>query len=184
MSLRFVKDKLRVESPQLKDTPTALTVADPSVDRDEHGHFGPGNGAAIGRGLKQVCREGLEGLDADLARDAMMLYRGVLRSLPAAGPSVRQLVAAQCRHAVIATAFANAAAKAGLASPDGIKLAEHSRSHDLAAQRLAVTAFDLATREAAARPREVHPALISQRAEIVMEVVEDERENEQADVEG
>lgn len=147
MALRNVKGKLRPESPRLKDLPSAaITVVDPSEGRTSHGHFGPNNRAAIGRVVAQLCREGLEGLDADLAKDALALYRATLRNLPSRGPSVRQLVAAQCRHAVIATAYANAAARVGLATAEGIKLAEQARSHDLAAQRLAVTAFDLAKR--------------------------------------
>jgi hypothetical protein len=148
MPLRNVKGKLRTESPRLKDLSLRRTARDPSDGRDEHGHFAAGNRVATDRALKQLCREGLEGLDAELARDAMTMYRALLRTSPSDGPAVRQITAAQCRHAVMATSFANAAAKAGLATPDGIKLAEQARSHDLAAQRLAVTAYDLACREA------------------------------------
>ncbi|MGA2450835.1 MAG: hypothetical protein ABTD50_19395 [Polyangiaceae bacterium] len=158
MTTRFVKGKARTESPRLKDLPTSITVALPSDGRGAHGEFGPGNGAAIGRGVKQLCREGLEGLtsgvDDGLARDALTMYRALVRSLPSDGPGVRQLVASQARHAVMATTYANAAAGVGLASPEGVKLAEKSRAHDLVAQRLAVTAFDLATRLADSRPQE------------------------------
>jgi hypothetical protein len=114
--------------------------------------------------MKQLCREGLEGLDENLARDALTMYRALLRVAPSDGPAVRQLIAAQCRHAVMATAFANEAAKLGLATPEGIKLAEQSRSHDLAAQRLSVTAFDLAVRTADQGKAKVNPHAALERA--------------------
>ncbi|HEY1695445.1 MAG TPA: hypothetical protein VGG39_24920 [Polyangiaceae bacterium] len=150
MSLRVVKDRLRPESPRLKDTPAA-TARDPSVGRSADGRFATGNGAANGRAAKALIRESLgsEGAEPEVVRQALTMYRALLRDLPSDGPSVRQLVAARCRHAVMATRYANEAAKAGLATPAGIKLAEQSRAHDLAAQRLAVTSYDLAVRGAA-----------------------------------
>lgn len=150
MTTRFVKGKARFETPRLKDLPHAATVRDPSAGRDVRGQFAAGNGAATEQGSKALIRQSL-GSDADdpMVREALTLYRAILRGLPSDGASVRQLTASRCRHAVLATRFANEAARAGLTSPEGMKLAEHARAHDLAAQRLAVTAFDLATREAA-----------------------------------
>jgi hypothetical protein len=163
MALRNVKGKLREESPRLKDTPHG-TARDRTVDHGADGRFVTANGAANGRAAKTLFREtlGSEGADPEMVRDAHTMYRAILRESPSDGPSVRQIIAARCRHAVMATRFANEAGKVGLATPEGIKLAEQSRAHDLASQRLAVTAFDLATREAS-RPRNTvspHAALI------------------------
>lgn len=159
MALRIVKGKLRPESPRLKDMSAGTTARDPSAGRTADGRFAAGNGAANGRAAKELIREslGTEGADPETVRQALTMYRAILRELPSDGPSVRQLVAARCRHAVMATRYANEAAKVGLATPAGIKLAEQSRAHDLAAQRLAVTAYDLSIR-GAAHERDQHEA--------------------------
>lgn len=152
MTSRFVKGKARTETPRLKDLHGAATAPDPSRGRDARGQFTSGNGAATERGAKQLIRESLgKDADADMVREANVLYRALLRDLPSDGASVRQLTASRARHVVMGTALANEATTAGLGTPAGMKLAEASRSHDLAAQRLAVTAYDLAVREATAR---------------------------------
>ena len=152
MTIRFVKGKARFETPRLKDNRTSTTARDPSAGRDARGQFAAGNRSAIGQAAKAIIRQSL-GTDVDdpMVREATALYRAVLRGLPSDGASVRQLTASRCRHAVLATVYANEASKAGLATPEGMKLAEHARAHDLTAQRLAVTAFDLATREASTK---------------------------------
>jgi hypothetical protein len=149
VTLRNVKGKLRVEAPRLKDNTLAVTARDPSVGRDALGRAVAGNTLATGRGWKATIRKAL-GADAsdEAVRSVLTLYLAILRGLPADGATVRQLAAAQARHAWLATEYTNAARTAGLTTPEGLKLAEASRSHDLASQRIAVTAFDLATREA------------------------------------
>lgn len=125
MSTRFVKGKARTESPRLKDLHLAPTARDPSAGRDARGQFVAGNGAANGRAAKALVRESLgDGADPVLVREATTLYRALIRDLPSDGPSVRQLTASRCRHAVLATRFANEAVKVGLTTPGGIKLAE------------------------------------------------------------
>jgi hypothetical protein len=161
MALRLVKGKLRPESPRLKDLPV-VTAGQRSDGRAPDGRFAPGNGAANGRAAKALIRKslGADGADPEMVRQAVTMYHALLRDLPSDGPSVRQLVAARCRHAVLATRFADEAAKVGLATPMGLKLAEQSRAHDLAAQRLAVTSYDLAVRGAqrdAERPKTAWP---------------------------
>jgi len=154
MALRVVKGKLRPESPRLKDLALARggTAVDRSDGRAPDGRFAPGNRAANGRSAKALIRRSLgEGADPEMVRQALTMYYALLRDMPSDGPSVRQLVAARCRHAVMATRFADEAAKVGLATPAGLKLAEQSRAHDLAAQRLAVTSYDLAVRGAERR---------------------------------
>jgi hypothetical protein len=155
MATRFVKDKARTETPRLKDLSANEPARDPSAGRGEAGRFGAGNRHGIGQGIKALIRRGLGDPEnpatAALVKEATRLYLHLLRSLPSDGPGVRQLVASQARHAMLATFYANEAARVGLATDDGLKLAEASRAHDTTAQRLGVTAYDRATREAAAR---------------------------------
>jgi hypothetical protein len=158
MALRHVKGKTRGESPRLKDLPQAPpTVREPSDGRDAQGRAAVGNTLALGRGWKATIRRSLGGdaEDADV-RQVMAIYTALLRALPHDGPAVRQLVAAQSRHAWMATTFTDAARTAGLTTPAGLKLAEAARAHDLCAQRLSVTAFDLSTRAALATAKAGH----------------------------
>jgi hypothetical protein len=151
MSQRNVKGKARTESPRIKDTPALKAARNPSDGRAKDGRFAAGNRVGIGAGYKALIRRGLgdasDPATKQLVKEATRLYLALLRSLPSDGPGVRQLVAAQSRHAMLATHYANEAAKVGLATSEGLKLAEASRSHDGTAQRLATTAYDRAVRE-------------------------------------
>lgn len=154
MAIRFTKDAVRTETPRLKDLSIKETARDPSEGRQGHGYFGQGNRQAEGQGTKALIRKGLGNAEdpatGRLVREATRLYLAILRSLPSDGPGVRQLVASQARHAMLATHYANESAREGFASDRGLKMAEASRAHDTTAQRLAVTAYDRAVREAAA----------------------------------
>jgi hypothetical protein len=154
MAQRSREGKIGTETPRLKDLPVGGTVPERTVNHGSDGRFVVANGAANGRAMKTLARAslGADGDDDELVRAARTMYRALLREMPEPGASVRQLVASRCRHAVMATKFANSAARVGLATVEGIRLAEQSRAHDLAAQRLAVTALDLALREARSRP--------------------------------
>ena len=158
MTARFVKGKARTETPRLKDLSLPETARDPSEGRGEAGRFAAGNRASVGQGIKALIRKGLGDPDDEatgsLVREATRLYLALLRSLPADGPGVRQLVASQARHAMLATHYANEAARVGLGTKDGLAMAEASRAHDTTAQRLSVTAYDRAVREAASKPRD------------------------------
>jgi hypothetical protein len=155
MALRFVKGSARTETPRLKDLAGPIPPPDPTKGRDSQGRFTNGNPVANGQGIKALIRKGLgdpnDPATAELVRNATRLYLAILRDLPSDGAAVRQLIASQARHAVLATHYANAAAKAGLASDEGLALAEAARSHDTTAQRLSVTAYDRSVREAQAR---------------------------------
>lgn len=158
MTTRFTKGKVRTETPRIKDLSAVATARDPSEGRTAGGRFGAGNRASVGQGIKALIRKGLgdpeDPATEALVREATRLYIALLRSLPSDGPGVRQLVAAQARHAMLATHYANEAAKVGLSSDVGLKLAEASRAHDTTAQRLSVTAYDRAVREAVTKPRQ------------------------------
>ena len=151
MSTRFVKGQARTETPRVKDLHLVETERDPSEGRGESGRFAVGNRHASGQGLKALIRRGVGDPHTQIGREALRLYAGLLRALPSDGPGVRQLVASQARHATLAAFYSAEAAKVGLATDEGLKLAEAARSHDTTAQRLGVTAYDRAVREAAAK---------------------------------
>jgi hypothetical protein len=110
------------------------TAPDPSDGRDTRGQFAEHNRAAVGSGFKAQIRRSLGNPDdptvGELVRDALKMYRGLLRALPYSGPLVRPLVAAQCRHSVLGTHYANLAARAGLDTPAGMKLSDKAGYHD------------------------------------------------------
>ena len=145
------------DSPQLSAGCTRSSQN--AAGRDEQGRFIKGNKIARDQAaISTVAKSlGLPSHDPDVtevAKQARQLYRSTLRELPSTGASVRQLVAAQCRHGALATYYANMAAKEGLGTERGMAMAEASRRHDQAAQRLSVTAYDRAVREANAKPAE------------------------------
>jgi len=163
MTTRFVKGKARTETPRLKDLPLSLVQAaaesgrKPSDGRDEQGRAAPGNRLAVGAGFKAQVRRSLGDPDdpavGDLVRQAVKMYAAILREMPSDGPQVRQLVAAQARHAVLGTHYSNLAAKAGLDTSAGMAFADAARNHDTTAQRLSTTAFDRAVKVAAVKPQ-------------------------------
>jgi hypothetical protein len=161
VTLRFTKGKARTETPRVKDLSVSVPERDPSEGRDASGRFLSGNPHGIGQGFKATIRRSLGSVDnaspeaAEVVRSATKLYLALLRSLPSDGPAVRQLVAAQARHAAIATFYSNEGARVGLATKEGLAFAEAARAHDTTAQRLSVTAYDRAVREAAAKPAPV-----------------------------
>jgi hypothetical protein len=136
---------------------TEATERDPSVDRVEAGRFAPGNRIAVGRGWKEGVRKLLppDSADAEVQRiadDAALVYRSVLRSLSSDGPLVRLQVAKLARHEAVAGYFQAKAMAAGLSSDEGVALDDRAIKHGQRAERLAVTARDLADTAAKRRP--------------------------------
>lgn len=123
-------------------------------ERDAHGRFATGNKVATGKGWKSILAKqlgrDLQGEAEPLAREALVLYRGLLAELPHDGAQVRQLVAARARSAVLSGRYALRAAELGLDSEAGQRVLELSMKLDARAERLAVTALDIATKLAKA----------------------------------
>jgi hypothetical protein len=161
MATRYVKGQPRTESPRAKDLPLCLvqtayqTAGERTDGRDEQGRAAPGNRLAIGAGFKAQIRRSLGDPDdpaiGHLVREAVKMYNALLRDLPYDGPQVRPLVAAQTRHAVLGTHYANGAARVGLETAEGMALADKAAHHDGLAARLSTTAFDRAVKMAAAK---------------------------------
>lgn len=153
--------KPRTTLPRLADVPApapAPTAAERTATRAVDGRFAPGNKAATGRGWKTATRKVLarDVGDADAVRvsaDAWALYLGTLRSLPADSPLIRQAVASYARHASLSAFYATKSSAAGLLSETGMMLGEVASKHGVRAERLSITAVDLAAREAASKAK-------------------------------
>lgn len=157
MTIERSHGKARPTLPRLSDVPVVTPAANDRAGlRDAHGRFAPGNAAGTGRAWKRAIRKVLAreaGGDAEaaiVAGDAWQLYLAALRSLPSHGPLVRQAVAMQSRHAALSAFYAAKAAAAGLLTEQGLMLGAESTKHGQRAERLSVTALDLAVRMAAA----------------------------------
>jgi len=171
MPYRFEHGKVRIASPRLKDAGNAGTVRDPSVGRAPHGYFAHGNRIAEGRGWKAQIRRSLgaevgdEGVDR-LVRDAMALFAAELRALPADGPAVRSELAAMARRSVVAAFLQDEAVRKGLATPEGLELADAAMRHDAAASRHRNNAHVRAVAESKVKPvNATNPFLVPDDAE-------------------
>jgi len=152
MPIEHSHGKARPTLARLRDVPAATAVPERTGQRDAKGRFVPGNSQGCGRGWKvavskQLGRE-LKGEAEAVAREAYKLYMAFLRELPSDGPTIRQLCAQRARAAVLSGRYATRAAEAGYDTDDGRRALELSLKLDQRAERLAVTAWDLAARQA------------------------------------
>jgi hypothetical protein len=137
--------------------PAVLTVREPLRGRDANGRFAPNNLAAADRGYKALAKRQM-GSEAkgpeleELYRQTKLLFRGFMRSLPADDPHIQDLAARCARSSAMSARYAASAAAKGLDSPEGQKAMELSIKLDQRAERLAVTAWDLAHKTNASRP--------------------------------
>ncbi len=158
MSIETSHGKARPTLPRSSDLAVVDTVPNPSEGRAPFGRFAPGNRIAQGQRWKASIRKllgrGATSAEAEaLARESFRLYLALLRAMPSDGPSVRTLVALQARHVVLAARWANRAAELGFDSDEGIAADERALRHGQRAERVAVTALDVATRVATAKRR-------------------------------
>lgn len=120
-------------------------------ERDERGRFANGNRTGRGRGWKRAIASML-GKDVDdpvaqrVAADAWRVFAATVRELPSDGASVRALAASRARHVALESFWHAHAVTIGLTSPEGVKAQEMASKHGQRAERLAVTALDVATR--------------------------------------
>ncbi len=167
MALRFEKGKLRPQRRRLKDLPRTATASEPSQSRGPDGRFAPGNKAAVGRVVRESIKRQL-GRDTtapqveQLYRETLSLFRSHLAELPDDGSRIQSLVSRQARWEVIGARVATRALEVGIETPEGQRLLDTAMKLDARAERLAVTALDLAERAAADTPRgpAVDPILV------------------------
>jgi hypothetical protein len=136
----------------------SVVEADPerAGNRLEGGRFAPGNVVGRGRGWKRavtkmIGREVDDPIASAVAHDAWRLFAAGIREMPSDGPTVRSLMAQKCRHDALAGFWTAHAVAAGLATPAGIEAQRQATLHGQRAERLAVTALDIATKLAEAR---------------------------------
>ncbi len=168
MTIEVSHGKARPTLPRASVLAVVDTAGNPTEGRAVGGRFAPGNRHAEGQRWKSSIRKllgrGATTAEAEqLARESFRLYLALLRGLPSDGPSVRTLAALQARHVVLAARWANRAAELGFDSEDGIAADERSLKHGQRAERLAVTALDVATRlpKRARRQADIPPWLVA-----------------------
>jgi hypothetical protein len=149
MAIRFEQGKARPQPPRLKDLPTVLTVGEPSRSHGPDGRFTPRNVAACDRGVKALVRRHLgrdtTGPEAEAVyREVRTLYGAFMRSLPNDDAVIQDLVARQARSSAFSARLAARAIELGLETEEGRKALDMSIKLDARAERLAVTAWDLA----------------------------------------
>lgn len=162
MTLEQSHGKARPTLPRSGDLAAVPTAGERPRQRAGNGRFSAGNSVACGRGwrasiAKMVGRD-LKGEVEPLARESWRMFRALLSELPHSGAQVSALVASRARSAVLSARFAAKAAEFGLDSPEGMKALDLSMKLDARAERLAVTAIDIATKLAASdRHKRVNP---------------------------
>lgn len=155
--------KARPTLPRSSDLQTVPTVADPVRSRDERGRASAGNDLARGRGWKQALRKmlGKGATDVEaiaVADDAWRLFVGALAELPHDGQNVRALVMRKARHEALSAYWSARASLLGLSSVAGIEAEDRATAHGQRAERLTISAIDVATRLAKVRrPDEINP---------------------------
>jgi hypothetical protein len=154
MSTRQSHGSAHTELPRSDELAAQLPERDPTLHRDAQGRFTSGNGIGYGRHWKRTIARMLgvdmHGEAGELARETWVLYRALLAELPYDSASVRQLVAARARAAVLAARYARRASEVGLDTKDGAAALAQSVALDLRAERLAVTSLDISSRLAKA----------------------------------
>jgi len=155
VTLEHSHGKARPTLPRSRELAVLPTDGKPNRSRDARGRFTGLDSPSNGRGWKQLIgrmagRE-LKGEAAELGRAAWRLYLAQLEELPHTGPNVRSLVAAQARSAILSARYAQRAAELGLDTLAGRAALDMSAKLDARAERLAVTALDIAIRLAKAQ---------------------------------
>ena len=148
------KGKMRPSLPRASDAKVTQaidheSVANPSVGRDARGLFTAGNRAASGSGLTRVTRKAMgdrraSGEAAIVARDARRVGSAVLAAFPSDAAPVRVLVAMHARHVALHAYYTHLAEVAGLGTPDGLRFLEVADRQSQRAERVLVTAQDMA----------------------------------------
>jgi hypothetical protein len=143
--------KARPSLPRASDLRVVESAETPSDGRDAGGRFAPGNRVSIGNRWKASIKR-LLGRSAspeqadDVSRQAWRLYLALMRELPSTGANVRMLAAMQARHAALAAHFTDRAGELGLETTEGKAALDRASKDGQRAERLAVTALDVATR--------------------------------------
>ncbi len=170
------KGKMRPSLVRGSDLRPAETDTKPTDQRAVHGHFAVGNRSAVEARFKHTVKRSLgtsgDGEVGIVASDAKRIYLHVLRSFPSDAPPVRVLVAIHARHAALHAYYTVKAEQAGLTTPEGMALLAVADRQSARAERVLVSAQDMA-RACANRPVAGQLSKVAQmRADVDARVVE------------
>jgi hypothetical protein len=152
---RFEKGKLRPQPARLKDV--AKRSANGAVNHDKKGRFAAGNTAAGDRRLKvaikrQLGREATGEAVERLYRDTKSVFLALVRSVGSDAPAVQDTLARRARWGVLSAWYSLRAVELGLETKEGQACLELALKLDARAERLDVTALDLANKLDSASP--------------------------------
>lgn len=150
-------EKARPTLPRASDLASPVTDGKPTDARGSHGHFTAGNRSALGARFKATLRKSLgnKASDGDVLtvyRDAQRVFAHTIRSLPSDAAPVRTLVVLHARHVALHGFFTAKAETAGLETELGQKLLVIADRQSQRAERVLVTALDVARVCASRRP--------------------------------
>lgn len=151
MALRFEKGKLRPQPTRLKDVARRERSEERSRNHDAKGRFTAGNRAPEGRKLKAIIRRHL-GKDASgeavetLFAETKQIFTALVKAVGSDAPQVQDTLARRARWGVLSAHYALKAAELGLDTEKGQACLELALKLDQRAERLDVTALDLANR--------------------------------------
>lgn len=151
MTIEQSHGRARPTLPRSSELATPDTARDPRQGRTAGGHFAAGNRVGLGARWKAsvkklLGRSATEGTALIVQRDAWRVYLATLRALPSDAAPVRSLVALHARHVAVAGYFTDLGAEKGLDTPEGLACLDIASKHGQRAERLAVTALDIATK--------------------------------------
>jgi hypothetical protein len=161
MAIERSRGKARPTLPRSRSLRPVGAVQLRTECRTADGRFGAGNGGGRGRGWKAAIAKmlgrdvvDLADVAATVAEDAWKLFAASIREMPSDGTNVRALVARKARHEAL-EGYWSAQALAKLGTPEGSDAEDRATQHGQRAERLSVTALDIATKLADAHPRQL-----------------------------
>lgn len=152
MALVNEHGKLRPQPPRLKNVRERERPGERSRNQDAAGRFVAGNDAPKGRAVKRIIKRYLGEGSANsevveqLTKDTLHLFAAFRRAIGSDAPQVQDTIARRARWGVLSAHYALRAAEVGLGTEEGDRLLEMALKLDARAERLDVTALDLANR--------------------------------------
>lgn len=148
MTIERSHGKARPTLPRASDLTPPEAARNPTAGRGAAGRFAAGNRIGLGARWKATLKKALgtsgEGEAGIVTADAQRVMTHVLRSLPSDAAPVRVLVGIHARHVALHAYFTSKAEAAGLDTPAGMRLLDCADRQSQRAERVLVTAHDLA----------------------------------------
>lgn len=170
MTFERSHNKVRPMLVRASDLQPGQPADKPTTGRSDHGHFAAGNRLGVAARFMATVKKALGNKNSPgetriVYRDARRVMAHVLRAMPSNAAPVRVLVAIHARHVALHGYFTAKAEAAGLDTPEGLKLLEVADRQSQRAERVLVSAQDMA-RVCAAQEKErntgnPHTALIA-----------------------